>query len=86
MTKPQKILKHLLRWVDLNIYCRRLYQPHMKIIHYFGWHWFTFIRPIDEQPMLRCNWCGELHIIYHRGLSEKHHERKATGVAQCQKQ
>lgn len=75
--------KKLWRWIDLNIYCRRLYQPHMKIIHYFGFHWFTRLWPIDGQPMLRCSWCGEMHIIYRNGLPEPPHNN-AIVVSQGQ--
>ena len=75
----------ILRWIFLNIYCRHIYQPHMKIIHHFGWHWFTKLMHIQGgQPQWWCQWCGEKHIIYHRGLSEPPYQPNAVGEAPCQ--
>lgn len=47
------------RWQTYLLYCRTLYRPHMRLIHRFGWHWWT---PVRIHPQLNhdwCQWCGE---------------------------
>ena len=43
-------------WYLYLAYCRTLYRPHMRIIHHFGYHWFSVI-PIDGSGW--CHWCGK---------------------------
>lgn len=75
----------LRRWVFLNIYCRHIYRFHMKFIHNFGWHRFTKLMHIqDGQPQWWCQWCGERHIIYRKGLPELKRGEPQTGQTQCQ--
>jgi hypothetical protein len=47
-------------------YHRFVYRHHMRLIHRWGWHWFTKVgvpgggRPSPYAPAHRwCQWCGE---------------------------
>jgi hypothetical protein len=49
-----------------SFYNRFLYRHHMRLIHHWGWHWFTKVGiagPGSARPYVRahrwCQWCGE---------------------------
>jgi hypothetical protein len=44
------------KWQTYLLYCRTLYRPHMRLIHSWGWHWFS-VSPIDRNRV--CQWCGK---------------------------
>ncbi len=61
--KASAFWKMLKRQTYLHVYCRHLYQPHMRYLHKRGRHWWTFyniVSPEGGQPFHRCEWCGAM--------------------------
>lgn len=49
-----------IKWQTYLLYCRTLYRPHMRLIHRWGWHWYTHLPFIDGgTERLWCQWCGD---------------------------
>jgi hypothetical protein len=56
----RKFWNWLRRWMFLNIWCRHLYRPVMRLSHRFNWHYAPpspLNPPYGEQPHW-CQWCG----------------------------
>jgi len=56
-------------WKDMRqlgllryLYLHFIYRYHMQMIHRRGWHWWTYLHPIDGEPMDWCQWCGQKKI------------------------
>ncbi len=43
------------------LYCRTLYRPHMRWLHWRGKHWYTHLRFAEPQQFW-CQWCGDRYI------------------------
>ncbi len=50
------------RAIYLYVYCRHIYHHHMRLIHRYGYHWFTYIHPYDGEAQDWCQWCGQKKI------------------------
>lgn len=52
----------------IHTYNRFIYRHHMRLIHRFGWHSFTYLRPMHlpgepaHSGLHWCQWCGERRI------------------------
>jgi hypothetical protein len=58
----QRLLWRLRYWLFLNVWCRHLYRPTMKILHLFHLHYMPPMTRMIGQPAWErdhwCQWCG----------------------------
>jgi hypothetical protein len=64
ITKKASATWKEVRWQTyLNVYCRFIYWPHMRLLHRHGRHWFTHLRPMGGPEQEWCQWCGERRML-----------------------
>jgi hypothetical protein len=63
LTQKSAALWAATKWqIYLYVYCRLIYRHHMRLLHRFGRHWFTHLRPMGGPEQDWCQWCGERRV------------------------